>query len=161
MRAPPKNPLSAKVITVARLGGVGLTLLVLASAGFFGLTAGFEPTVMAVFSTVAGVSGFVFFVLVRPKLLAARWRYELLDHEVYVQRGIVTLQRTNIPYVRVQNVDTSQGPVARHFGVSSVRIATAGGVFEIPILDDDVAQNLRAHIDARAKAARSENSHAG
>ncbi|MFR1640197.1 MAG: PH domain-containing protein [Eggerthellaceae bacterium] len=56
-----------------------------------------------------------------------------------------------IPFIRVQNTDTRQGPILRAFGLSSVTVATAAGEHEIPGLALDVAEQLR---DRAAELAR-------
>ena len=52
---------------------------------------------------------------------------------------------------RVQHVDTRQGPLLRHYGLSTVTISTAAGTHEIPALADDVAGILRDRISELAR----------
>jgi Uncharacterized conserved protein len=53
--------------------------------------------------------------------------------------------------VRVQHVDTEQGPLLRHFGLSTVSISTAAGTHKIPALSDNVASSLRDAISELAR----------
>lgn len=162
MRPAPKNTLSDKVVTVARISGVVMTLLVLGGISAFTIPIWIErPMLMIGAELVAALVSITLFVVLRPQMIARRWRYELLEHELYVQQGLIFLSRVNIPYIRIQNVDTAQGPVARWFGVSSVTVSTAGGAAEIPILDDEIAHELRNQLDARARSARQEETDAG
>jgi membrane protein YdbS with pleckstrin-like domain len=64
------------------------------------------------------------------------------------------VHRTLVPLVRVQHVDTVQGPVAKLFRLSAVTVSTAAGTHEIPSLSDDVADQLRDRISAMARQAR-------
>ena len=80
-----------------------------------------------------------------------RWRYELSNDYLDIARGIVWRKRFVIPFIRVQNTDTRQGPILRAFGLSSVTVATAAGEHEIPGLSADVAEQLR---DRAAELAR-------
>ena len=64
---------------------------------------------------------------------------------------IVWRKRIVIPFIRVQNTDTRQGPIQRAFGLASVTVATAAGEHEIPGLASAVAEQLR---DKAAELAR-------
>jgi len=60
-------------------------------------------------------------------LLAHRiWRFALEDDALFLVRGVVTRTDTSVPYVRVQHVDTTRGPVERVAGLASVVVYTAG-----------------------------------
>ncbi|MDR2163681.1 MAG: PH domain-containing protein [Clostridiales Family XIII bacterium] len=89
-----------------------------------------------------------------PRIRYARWRYELLQEEIDIMKGLLFVTRTIIPMIRVQYTDTSQGPVLRAFGLSSVTIYTAGGSEDIPGLTPEDADALRDRIIALAKAAK-------
>ena len=108
---------------------------------------------------IAGVSAIFFLygivgVFVIPPIRWRIWRYDLNDRELYLKRGLFIVRRTLIPLVRVQHVDTTQGPVAKYFGLSSVRVSTAASTHEIPALSDDVADSLRDRISNLAREAR-------
>lgn len=59
-------------------------------------------------------------------LLYRSWEYRIREDSVYLDRGVLTQVRTVVPYVRVQHIDTSRGPVERAAGLSSLVIYTAG-----------------------------------
>ena len=86
-----------------------------------------------------------------PPIRFMRWRYELSSDYLDIAKGIVWRKRFVIPFIRVQNTDTRQGPILRAFGLSSVTVATAAGEHEIPGLGADVAEQLR---DRAAELAR-------
>jgi len=93
-------------------------------------------------------------VFVFPRIRWSVWRYELDEHELDIQHGLLVVHRTLIPLVRVQNVDTVQGPLAKLFHLSAVTVSTAASTHEIPALSDDVADQLRDKISAMARQAR-------
>jgi hypothetical protein len=97
---------------------------------------------------------FVVAVVVVPPLRYRYWRYHLDEHELELQRGLLVKRRTLVPLVRVQNVDTVQGPLLRYFGLSTVTVSTAAGTLEIPALSDAVADELRNQISSLARLAR-------
>jgi membrane protein YdbS with pleckstrin-like domain len=53
--------------------------------------------------------------------------YVLTDRSLRIRRGIWTIHETTISFENVQNVEVSQGPVQRYFGIADVIVQTAGG----------------------------------
>jgi uncharacterized protein len=93
------------------------------------------------------------FILFIPKLRWKRWRYEVREQEIELKRGVFIIKRTLIPMVRVQHVDTQQGPLLRKYRLSTVMISTAATVHEIPALDMEEAEELRQSISRLARVA--------
>lgn len=52
--------------------------------------------------------------------------YRLGDEEVAYRRGVWFRKESTVPYDRVTNVGSGQGPLQRRFGVGSVDVHTAG-----------------------------------
>lgn len=86
-----------------------------------------------------------------PELRYRRWRWEVAEQEVRLREGLFVLKSTVIPMVRVQHVDTAQGPVMGALGLSDVHIWTAAGQHTIPALSDDHAAQLRDRIAVLAR----------
>lgn len=112
--------------------------------------AGFVALIVAVVFAVL----FIVCVIVLPPIRYARWRYELTPDYLDIARGIFWRKRFIIPFIRVQNTDTRQGPVLRAFGLSSVTVATAAGEHEIPGLANEEADVLRDRAAELARLAR-------
>ena len=77
------------------------------------------------------------------------WRFALEDDALYLVRGVVTRADTSVPYVRVQHVDTTRGPVERSIGLASVVVYTAGtrgADITIPGLRPERATELREQL---------------
>lgn len=53
-------------------------------------------------------------------------RYKLTRDEVVWQRGVWFRQTGVVPYNRITNIDTIQGPISRMLGIAALRIQTAG-----------------------------------
>jgi uncharacterized protein len=83
---------------------------------------------------------------VTPGLRWRRWRYEIREDEVDLQRGIVWVSRTLVPLARIQHVDTQSGPLQRRFGLATVVFYTAAGANQIPELSAPVAAEVRDRI---------------
>jgi membrane protein YdbS with pleckstrin-like domain len=93
-------------------------------------------------------------VVFLPAIRWERWRYEVDEHEIDLQRGIIIVTRTLVPVKRVQHVDTRQGPILRNYGLSDVTISTAATTHRIPALDDETAGQVRDEISKFARLAK-------
>ena len=93
----------------------------------------------------------ILWLVILPPIRFMRWRYELSDDFLDIAKGIIWRKRYIIPFIRVQNTDTRQGPILRAFGLMSVTVSTAAGEHEIPGLKAEVAEQLR---DRAAELAR-------
>lgn len=156
MRDLPANQLDPKVKTVWRINdAIWLTVAFLCCFVPFVIAAAVEPAswVLIVLAAivVVYVVCLVVWLVVLPPIRFMRWRYELSSDYLDIARGIVWRKRFIIPFIRVQNTDTRQGPILRAFGLASVTVATAAGEHEIPGLGSDVAEQLR---DRAAELAR-------
>lgn len=96
-------------------------------------------------------------MIVFPRIRYRWWRFQLTDEHLFLQRGLLVVRRTMIPLIRVQNVDTVQGPIARRFGLWSVVVFTAANAQSIPALSEDEADHLRKTIAELARRARDED----
>jgi membrane protein YdbS with pleckstrin-like domain len=77
------------------------------------------------------------------------WRFDLQEDALFLVRGVLTRTDTSVPYVRVQHVDTTRGPVERSVGLASVVVYTAGSRgadITIPGLRPDRATELRERL---------------
>ena len=92
-------------------------------------------------------------IVVIPSIRWKRWRYEVTEHELELQHGVFFIHRTLVPMVRVQHVDTSQGPLLKKYNLATVSISTAATVHEIPAVDIHEAEELRRSISALARVA--------
>jgi uncharacterized protein len=97
---------------------------------------------------VAGIGVFAI-----PELRWRRWRYEVRDEEIDLVHGTLRITRTLVPMLRVQHVDTTQGPIDQALGLATVVIHTAAGTTTIPALDEAHAGRLRDRIAALARTA--------
>lgn len=104
---------------------------------------------------------FALFVFVR---LYLSWYYDSLSYTiendlVVGKRGVFWKKNVTVPFAKITNIDTSQGPVQRMFGLGTVHVQTAGAsgaqgaVAELRIegmqnfgeVKDDILKLLRAH----------------
>ena len=155
MRAQPANRISKKGLKVWRLYGMIQTIiLALVATGGGVLTYIYEGPwwIYALEAVLLLVIGYLIVILF-PKVRWMRWRYEVRESEIELQHGLFIVKRTLIPMVRVQHVDTSQGPILRKYGLAEISISTAATVHTIPALIMDEADDLRGRISVLARVA--------
>lgn len=160
MRSAPRYKLSKSAIKAWRISTALFALflivvpLALWWAAFFVMGGnGFSQwTIIAasVIFVTLGVLG-IFFI---PEIRWQRWNYEVDEHEVDLQSGILVITRTLIPAKRVQHVDTRQGPILRSYGLADVTISTAATTHRIPALDLKTADEVRDQISKFARLAK-------
>lgn len=128
--------LVGSLVTASVLGG-GVVIV-----GTFLFDVGFWPGIgVFVALLVIGVIGAV--------LRYRRWRYEIADDAVYLERGVLTEVTSVVPFVRVQHVDSQRGPLERTVGLASVVVYTAGSRgadVTIPGLSPERADALRERL---------------
>lgn len=160
MRAMPSNQLNPKIKMVWRINdAIWIALCFLVCFVPFAVVAAVDPDagwtriVLAVIGAAFVVLA-VLFLVVLPPIRYVRWRYELTDDYLDIAKGIVWRKRYIVPFIRVQNTDTRQGPILRAFGLSSVTVSTAAGEHEIPGLGNEEAELLRDRAAELARIAR-------
>lgn len=95
----------------------------------------------------------LFWVVITP-LRYIRWRYAISQDFLEIKRGIIVHKHTVVPFIRVQNTDTRQGPLLRMMGLASVTVSTAAGSMEIPGLPANEAETLRDQAAEFARLAK-------
>lgn len=95
----------------------------------------------------------ILWVIVFPNIRHKVWRYEVREQEIEIQSGLFVVTRTLIPMVRVQHVDTEQGPILKKYGLSNIKVSSAASAHQIPFLLTEDASMLRAKISELARVA--------
>lgn len=155
MNNQPKNKISRKGLTVWRLYGMIETfVLALLAGGAAALTYFFEwqAWLYGAYGGALLLFGFLLIYLF-PKIRWQRWRYEVREQEIELQHGLFIVTRTLVPMVRVQHVDTEQGPILRRYDLAEISISTAATTHTIPALITSEADELRGMISALARVA--------
>ncbi len=156
MRQQPANQISRKGLTVWRLYGTIQSLVTLAvgvGLGFLSYFFEWPKWIMIVIIAFVLINAFLSIYLF-PKIRWERWRYEVREAEIELQHGLFIVNRTLIPMVRVQHVDTAEGPILRKYGLASITISTAATNHSIPALVTEEADELRNRISTFARVAK-------
>lgn len=157
MKEMPANQLDPRVKAVWRINDAIWITVIGLCAGFCVALLMLVPGVwlwpLIVFG-IAMVVAYVVWLVVLPPIRYVRWRYEVSDDYLDIAKGIVWRKRYTIPFIRVQNTDTRQGPILRAFELASVTVATAAKEHVIPGLEFQTAEQLRDRAAELARIAR-------
>lgn len=147
------TPLAEGYRTVLRVQLIFLWLPILIGAAV--LLKAFDqlPFRGALIGALAGLA--LFTILFLPARRFQRWGYQLRKDRLRVVRGYWFHVDTIVPFVRVQHIDVSQGPVERLCNVATLTIHTAGthnSVVHLPGLEPELAAAMRDAIRARIRS---------
>jgi|SRR5690625_1522286 len=155
MRLPPENTIALDAIKAWKITAslyIGVLWLMTIAGAVLSFIYDIKLWYMFIGIIVSSLATYLF-VFLLPKLHWRRWRYEVFEQEIYIQHGILIVSRTIVPMIRVQHVDTKQGPILKRFNLASVTISTAATTHEIPALLEEDASVLRDRLSVLARVA--------
>ena len=123
------------VVTAAVVGAVGVGVSTL-----FDLPR-LIPVGLAVLLVIGGV--------IHAVLRYRNWAYVVREDAIYLERGVFTQVRTEVPLVRIQHVDSRRSAFERLVGLASTVVYTAGSRgadVTIPGLTPADADGLRERL---------------
>ena len=85
-------------------------------------------------------------VAVAPQRIYRRLGYRVTDRLLQVVRGWLFHSDTIVPFVRVQHIDVTRGPVEKLFGIATLVVHTAGthnSIVTVPGLSPERAAEVR------------------
>jgi membrane protein YdbS with pleckstrin-like domain len=102
--------------------------------------------------------------VVQALLRYVSFRYTFTPEHLVIREGVFVRSVRHVPYTRVQNIDTLQGPLHRLLDVVEVRLETAGGsepeaLFRV--ISSAQLGELRAHVFAARGHADEANARPG
>ncbi|AWE08921.1 hypothetical protein DCE79_16950 [Lysinibacillus sp. 2017] len=155
MREQPKYQLPKKAQIVWRLYGIIQTIiLAIVAAGVVFVTKRFDwPEWIMWVSIGVVILSIICSIVIFPSIRWKIWRYEVREQEIEIQSGLFVVTRTLIPMVRVQHVDTEQGPILKKYNIANISISSAATVHTIPMLELEEADLLRMKISELARVA--------
>ena len=112
-------PVSVPYRVLQKASSLVITVVLIAS---FGAGAQFGSL-----GFVGAIGGILVLTLIYEIAYYRRFTYELTDDTFDLQSGVFSRREREIPYGRIQNVDTTRNIVQRLVGISAVNIETAGG----------------------------------
>ena len=153
-----KNTLDVRVIKIWRVKHALLACLTWLSLGALAVAVLIStnqplPTHLLVTAIIliCFVANIIFAVVIWPNIVYRNWSYELSSEYLEIKHGVIFKKHTVVPFIRVQNTDTIQGPLLRAFKLAEVMVSSAASSHKITGIDMTVAEELR---DKAAEFAR-------
>jgi putative membrane protein len=104
-------------------------------------------------SALIGAVLLILFMALGLFLYWRRFEYRVGENEIRIDSGILNRTHRSIPFGRIQDVDITQGPVARLLGLAKVKFETGGSAGEeegvLQAIPLERAQELRKLVRAR------------
>jgi len=108
-------------------------------------------------TAVIGAAALFLFVAVGLVLYWQRFEFRVGETEIRIDSGIFSRTHRSIPFDRVQDVDITQGPVARLLGLAQVKFETGGSAGQeegvLQAISLERAEALRELVRARRSLA--------
>lgn len=147
------TPLAPAYRNVLRIRSILLWVPLLIMLGVLAYAFDEIPYRGAIFGALAGFA--LFTILWFPSRRYRNWGYQLRPDRLRVVRGYLFHVDTIVPFVRVQHIDVSQGPLERIFNVATLTVHTAGthnSVVDLPGLLPNDANAMRDAIRAEIRS---------
>ncbi|MCU7558080.1 PH domain-containing protein [Macrococcus capreoli] len=108
---------------------------------------------------ILGLLNFILDFFYFTKLKYQYSLFGLLEDEIITENGILNKQKNIVPYATVQNVETEQGPIMKRFNIKSLQVKTAENAISIPFVHETEAEQLKAFINQKMRAAEQRRIH--
>lgn len=147
----PKNMIDPQVLKLWRIRGCFNSLPLVGVALVYNFLIQVMPNTplpdVGIYVTIglALIGGYVF-IYVLPTLTYQSWRVDYNKDEIDFVSGILITKRVTIPIIRVQNVESSVGPLAKKMGMMSLTISTAANSHKLPELPEEEALEVQKRI---------------
>ena len=82
------------------------------------------------------------YIAIVPAVRYERYSYMINEEAIRVRRGFLWINEDIVPMERLHKIQVSQGPVARIFKLSTIKVTTAGGDVNIKFLKDEEAKQI-------------------
>lgn len=141
----PIEPSYAKMVLLVTSLFVSLALVGIAAILFLAKPATLPIHLVVMTCCIMIGVGLCYFSYKQAKVI----RYGVYPHQFILQKGLIWRSTTALPYTRLQHVNLSQGPVERHYQLSSLKCFSAGSgeaEIDLPGLNTDTAESLRQHL---------------
>ena len=134
-----------------------VALAAMAAAAYYFL----KDNMPVIAGILACVAVCVVYLLVRPILYYRFYRYAITDDRIDVRQGVIIRTHTVVPIERLHQVEVVRGPINSIFGLSNVKVTTAGGVADIKFLEQAVAESIVDELNTVInRIIRDRNAHA-
>ncbi len=138
------KPISKSYLKIIAINKLALYI------GLFGLAFGVkyflenkEDIQLNLWYMLSVILGFCIVNFIFSVLAFEKRKYAIREHDVVYAKGLIINSITTVPISRIQHVEESRSWLARHFGLSTLKIFTAGEA------GSDLSINGLDHLEAK------------
>ncbi|WP_225743533.1 PH domain-containing protein [Marinilactibacillus sp. Marseille-P9653] len=91
----------------------------------------------------------IIFIGIRPPFKAKYWRYDIIENQLVIFKGIWIREQITIPLMRIQNIELDIGPIAKAFDIVELRVTTSSQTNYLPELKREEALEIQSKIQER------------
>lgn len=146
------NPLKSSYLKIIYIRIAIFTLLLAGGLITFLVFSGEEIPALVLAAIIVVLVFVIVYSTVISKLGFPKKGYLLREKDISYKTGLIFYKQISVTFNRIQHVEVSQGILAKMFGLSSVKIFTAGGSasdLSIPGLLTADAQKLKDFISEK------------
>ena len=81
-------------------------------------------------------------LVLQPTIGYMRHKYSIGDQSIEKVTGVFSIQHEIVPIRRMQQIETTEGPINRFLGLASIKIITAGGILKLEYIKKDEANEI-------------------
>ncbi len=93
----------------------------------------------------------VIYIIAVPLIRYKRYRYLITPDRIEIIEGVFWVRRTVVPIDRIHQISVSKGPLDSAFGVAKVSVITAGSTAAFRFLEEERANEIALHLNARIR----------
>lgn len=140
------SPKAIKLWRIREYINAGVWLLISAVIGIATLFFDFIPWWIFLIPVAVAVYIIIVHAWIIPKLRYQYFRYQVLEDEIKIHSGIWFKSEKAVPLYRVQNIDTTVGPIMKKMKLKGISLQTSAERLYIPELETNKADQIRHDI---------------
>lgn len=140
------SPKAIRLWRIREYINAGVWLLIAAAIGIAQIFLDFIPWWIFLIPLAVAIYIIIVHAWIIPKLRYKYFRYKVLEDEIHIHSGIWFKSEVAVPLYRVQNIDTTVGPIMKRMNLKGISLQTSAEKLYIPELETDKADQLRHDI---------------
>jgi uncharacterized protein len=140
------SPKAIRLWRIREYINAGVWLLIAAAIGIAQIFLDFIPWWIFLIPLAVAIYIIIVHAWIIPKLRYKYFRYKVLEDEIRIHSGIWFKSEVAVPLYRVQNIDTTVGPIMKRMNLKGISLQTSAEKLYIPELETDKADQLRHDI---------------
>lgn len=140
------SPKAIKLWRIREYINAGVWLIISLAIGIATIFFDFIPWWIFLIPIAIAVYIVIVHAWIIPKLRYKYFRYQVLEDEIRIHSGIWFKSELAVPLYRVQNIDTTVGPIMKRMKLKGISLQTSAEKLYIPELETAKADQLRQDI---------------